>query len=102
MVSFLFCSLFVLRVLNGANWAKSKESKEMIGVYVRARALAQRQQCAESINNPGEAHNNGREAGHAGVTWTPFHLYLWIHFPGFTFWRFSVLTSKENWIIYTF
>lgn len=43
-----------------------------------------------------------REAGHAGVTWTPFHLYLRILFPGFTFWRFSVLTSKENWITYTF
>lgn len=62
MVSSQFCSLFVLRVLNGANRAKSKESKEIICAYVPARALEQRQQCAESINNPGEAYNNGKRS----------------------------------------
>lgn len=59
---FSFRTLFVLRVLNGANRAKSKESKEMICVCVRTRALEQRQQCAESINNPGEVYDNRKRS----------------------------------------
>ena len=43
-----------------------------------------------------------REAGHAGATWATFHLYLWILFPEFVFWRFTGLTNKENWTTYTF
>ena len=88
----------------GAVVKTKKEKKKIKGhnLCPQARALEQRQQCDESLDDPEEALKGESEADHAGATWATFCLYLWIILPQVTFWRLSVLTDDENWTTYTF